>query len=163
GLQRIHADLHLGQLLRDGDRFLIGDLEGEPTRSVAERRRLDTPLRDLASMLRSFDHVARSGMRRSGAPIEEVIAGTSAADPPIEAWLAAMRSTFLEGYAAEAATLGLSVRLDTRLLHALEVEKELYEFAYAATYLPSWMYAPAAGMRWLLDGAAAAAGAVRPV
>ncbi|HJP88964.1 MAG TPA: hypothetical protein VJ850_08025 [Candidatus Limnocylindrales bacterium] len=151
GLQRIHGDLHLGQLLRDGYQFLISDLEGEPQRPVAERRRLDTPLRDVASMLRSIDHVARSGMRRAGMPIPELVAGTSAADPAIEAWLGAMRAKFLEAYAAEAAARNLRVDIDARLLHALEVEKELYEFSYAATYLPAWMYAPSAGMRWLLD------------
>jgi predicted trehalose synthase len=150
-LQRIHADLHLGQLLRDGYQFLIADLEGEPTRPVAERRRLDTPLRDLASMLRSFDHVARSGMRRSGVPLDEVAAGSSAADPATEAWLAAVRTAFLEAYLEESDARGRSVEIDRALLHALEVEKELYEFSYAATYLPAWRYAPAAGMRWLLD------------
>lgn len=150
-LQRIHADLHLGQLLRHGDDFLLADLEGEPGRSVAERRRPDTPLRDVASMLRSFDHVARSGMRRSGVPLDDVVAGTSAADPAIEAWLAAVRLEFLGAYESEAAARGLPVALDPDLLHALEVEKELSEFAYAATYLPAWMYAPSAGMRWLLD------------
>jgi trehalose synthase-fused probable maltokinase len=150
-LQRIHADLHLGQLLRTGDEFLIVDFEGEPTRSVVERRRLDTPLRDLASMLRSFDHVARSGMRRSGTPLDQVAAGTSAADPAVDAWLEAVRAAFLDAYRAEAASRGLHVDIDRALLHALEVEKELYEFGYAATYLPAWMYAPSAGMRWLLD------------
>jgi predicted trehalose synthase len=152
-LQRIHADLHLGQLLHSGDGLLIGDLEGEPTRPVSERRRLDTPLRDLASMLRSFDHVARSGMRRSGVPMGEIVDGSSAAEQAIDAWLASMRSAFLDAYAAEATARAgeLSVTIDPRLLHALEVEKELYEFGYAATYLPTWMYAPSAGMRWLLD------------
>ena len=150
-LQRIHGDLHLGQLLRSGDGFLIADLEGEPGRSATERRRLDTPLRDLASMLRSFDHVARSGMRRSGVPLDEIAAGTSGADPAIEAWLAAIRSTFLDAYVAESAARGRVIAIEPALLRALEVEKELYEFSYAATYLPTWMYAPAAGMRWLLD------------
>ena len=150
-IQRIHADLHLGQLLRAGDGFLVADLEGEPGRPVAERRRLDLPLRDVASMLRSFDHVGRSGMRRSGVPIEEVAAGTSPADAPIDAWLVAIRSAFLDAYAAEAGTQGHRLEIDRSLLHTLEVEKELYEFSYAATYLPTWMYAPAAGMRWLLD------------
>jgi len=150
-LQRIHADFHLGQLLRVGSGFLIGDLEGEPTRAAGERRRHDTPLRDLASMLRSFDHVARSGMRRSGVPLDQIAAGSSAADPAIDAWIAAIRRAFLEAYEAASMARGQVVAIDRPTLRALEVEKELYEFGYAATYVPAWMYAPAAGMRWLLD------------
>jgi len=148
-LQRIHADLHVGQVLRDGDGFLFTDLEGEPTASVTERRRVDLPLRDLASMLRSFDHVARSGMRRSGRSVESIAAGATDVDAPVDAWLQAMRTAFLEAYLAEA---GPDVRpIDAPLLHAIEVEKELYEFAYAATYLQWWRYSPAAGLRWLLE------------
>jgi hypothetical protein len=93
----------------------------------------------------------RSGMRRSGTPLDQVAAGTSAADPAVDAWLEAVRAAFLDAYRAEAASRGLHVDIDRALLHALEVEKELYEFGYAATYLPAWMYAPSAGMRWLLD------------
>ncbi|HUG29862.1 MAG TPA: hypothetical protein VMQ65_05020, partial [Candidatus Limnocylindria bacterium] len=65
-LIRIHGDLSVAQLVRDGSRYLIVDFEGEPTRSGAERRRRDTPVRDLASMLRSIDHTTRSAIRRSG-------------------------------------------------------------------------------------------------
>jgi predicted trehalose synthase len=102
-------------------------------------------------MLRGFDHVARSGMRRSGQPVEQVAAGATPADPAIDAWLTRMRAGFLGAYLEEAAALGLEADLDRPLLHAIEVEKELYEFAYAATFLTAWRYSPAAGLRWLLD------------
>lgn len=138
---RVHGDLHLGQLIRDGSRFLVVDFEGEPTRSLAARRRPDTPLRDVASMLRSFDHIARSATRRSG---------TTDHHAALEHWLETARRTFLGAYGEELAKRGTAIELEPRLLHALEVEKELYEFVYAATYLPAWRYAPAAGLRQLL-------------
>lgn len=144
-ISRIHGDLHLGQLVRDGERLLVVDLEGDPTRSVRERRRRDTPLRDVASMLRSFDHIARSAIRRSG---------IGDAPPAADEWLHAARTGFLDAYGEELRARGAEPDLDPRLLHALEVEKELGEFVYAATYLPAWRYAPAGGLRWLLRRAA---------
>ena len=138
---RIHGDLSVSQLIRDGTGFLIVDLEGEPTRSVAERRRPDTQIRDLASFLRSIDHITRSAIRRSSVHDQ---------GPAVDRWLDSARRTFLGAYREGLAVERVDTVVEPRLLHALEVEKELYEFAYAAMYLPAWRYAPAAGLRWLL-------------
>jgi trehalose synthase-fused probable maltokinase len=146
-VMRIHGDLHLGQILTADDGYRIIDFEGEPLRPIADRRRLDSPLRDVASLLRSLDHVARSAARRAesraGGPIEEP-------GLDIEAWIGRSRARFLRSYAEGLRRAGAPFAPDLDLLDAFEIAKECYEFVYAATVLPSWLWAPRDGMRWLL-------------
>jgi predicted trehalose synthase len=131
-LTPVHGDYHIGQILKSpGGALAVVDLEGEPTKTLAERAALSSPLRDVAAMLRSFDHLARY-VDRDRWP------GHAA---QIEAWIVAARDAFLDGYGP----------VDSRRLRALEVEKECYEFVYAATFLPDWTYAAVGGMRWLLE------------
>jgi predicted trehalose synthase len=128
-LARVHGDLHVGQFLRAGGRFVIVDFEGQPGKTAAERRAQDTQLRDLASLARSLDHAGRYAVTRHGA------------DPVrTEAWVDAARAGLLRGYGG----------CDAALLRALEWERAVYEFTYAATYLPQWMYAPRGGLNALL-------------
>jgi maltose alpha-D-glucosyltransferase/alpha-amylase len=146
-LTRIHGDYHLGQVLRTPDGFFIIDFEGEPTRSIEDRRRLASPLRDVASMLRSLDHVGRSAGRRAaarnGAPLER-------AGLDLEGWLFRSRERFLEAYRGALREVGAPIEVDDDLLAAFETEKECYEFVFAASYLPDWLWAPRDGMRGLL-------------
>ncbi|HEX2470478.1 MAG TPA: phosphotransferase [Candidatus Limnocylindrales bacterium] len=145
---RAHGDYHLGQVLIAPDGFRIIDFEGEPLSSAEERRAHRPALRDVASMLRSLDHVARSARRRAearrGGPLE-----TPGLD--IEAWVGRSRERFLEAYRAGLLERRVPMDIDPDLLHAFEVDKELYELAYATTYLPSWLYAPTEGMRALFE------------
>ncbi|HWT93993.1 MAG TPA: hypothetical protein VN238_13400 [Solirubrobacteraceae bacterium] len=127
-LTRIHGDLHVAQLLRTADQLLIVDFEGDPTRPLADRRRPDTPLRDLACLLRSVDHVGHAAARRCSL------------DP--EPWIARATAAVLEGYGA--------VEASPALLHALELAKECQELVYAASVVPEWLYAPRAGLRRLI-------------
>jgi maltokinase len=130
-LQRLHGDFHIGQVLRAADdRLVVVDLEGEPTKPVAERAEPGPALRDVAAMLRSFDHLGRH--------VVHDLAGDVAR---VETWIARAREAFLAAYGP----------VDAALLRALEVEKETYEFTYAAAFLPEWMYAPIGGMRWLME------------
>ncbi len=129
-LQRLHGDFHIGQVLRSaGGRLVVVDLEGEPTRPLAERSKPGPALRDVAAMLRSFDHLARH-------VAHDVDPGCD-----VDAWIDRARAEYLTAYGP----------VDERLLRALEVEKECYEFTYAAAFLPEWMYAPVGGMRWLME------------
>lgn len=130
-LQRLHGDYHVGQVLRTAaGRLVVVDLEGEPTKPVAERSLPGPALRDVAAMLRSFDHLGRHVER-------DLWPGHTAA---VEEWIARARAAFLQAYGP----------VDAALLRALEIEKETYEFTYAAAFLPEWMYAPVGGMRWLM-------------
>ncbi len=147
---RVHGDLHLGQVLLTPDGPRIVDFEGEPTRPIDDRRRPMSPLRDAASMLRSFDHVGRSARRRAerrrGGPVERP-------GLDVEAWLRRARERFVEAYRRGLRETGAPYEVDEDLLRAFEFEKESYEFVYAATWLPDWLWAPLEGMRALVDEA----------
>ena len=144
---RVHGDYHLGQVLAAPDGFRIVDFEGEPTRGLEERRAHRSPLRDVASMLRSFDHVGRSAGRRA-----EERNGGPVPSPglDLEAWLRRSHERFLEAYRAGLRQAGAPIEIDPALVRAFEIEKECYEFVYAATYLPEWLWAPTEGMRALM-------------
>ena len=130
-LTRVHGDYHVGQVLHSPAGFHVIDFEGEPTKTAEERRAVASPLRDVAAMLRSFDHLARWTLREHPEPARLRAA---------EAWIAEARRRFLAAYGA----------VDASLLRALEVEKETYEFSYAAAFIPSWMFVPRQAMRTLL-------------
>ena len=145
---RAHGDYHLGQLLLAPDGFRIVDFEGEPLQAPEARRAHRSPLRDVASMLRSLDHVARSGRRRAeaanGGPLEHT-------GLDLDGWIRRARERFLEAYQAGLREGRVYIDLDPALLRAFEIDKELYEFTYATTYLPAWLYAPIEGMRALFE------------
>ncbi|MCS0634155.1 phosphotransferase [Streptomyces sp. LP05-1] len=127
--QRIHGDLHLGQTLRtpDGDWSVI-DFEGEPAKPLAERRRPQPPVRDVAGMLRSFDYAARSHR------------------PWNDPWAERCRDAYCAGY-AEAS--GTDPREEAALLRAYETDKAVYEVLYEARHRPDWLPVPMAAIRRL--------------
>jgi maltokinase len=142
-LQRIHGDYHLGQVLRSDQHWVVIDWEGEPARSLEERRRLASPLRDVAGMLRSFDYAASYPLL--DAPAE--------AEPPAtdgSAWVEANRAAFLDGYvgrASEGGWLPASYDLELR---TYELDKAVYEVMYETSHRPGWIGIPLAGIRRLL-------------
>ncbi len=147
-LTRVHGDYHLGQVLITGDGFRVVDFEGEPTRPLEDRRAHGSPLRDVACMLRSLDHVGRSAGRRAvargGGPV-------AAPGLDLDEWLRRSRQRFLDAYRAGLRAAGSPIVVDPTLLRAFEIEKETYEFIYASTYLPTWLWAPTEGMRGLFE------------
>jgi maltokinase len=131
-LARCHGDLHVGQFVDGPGGLVVVDFEGEPGRSLDARRRFGSPLRDLACLLLSFDHVAVAAARR--------LSFGPALGAALE-WSARARTAALEAYRVGIA--GSPLVLNERLLKALEADKECHEVIYAATVLPEWSYAPA--------------------
>jgi predicted trehalose synthase len=124
---------------------VILDFEGEPARSLTERRRKRSPLRDVAGMLRSFAYVASA---------VELLRGLRAPD----GWEEAARATFLEGYLATVDPVLLpsgQVAIE-RLLAVYELEKAVYELRYELDNRPDWVGIPVAGIQRLIETAAAA-------
>jgi maltose alpha-D-glucosyltransferase / alpha-amylase len=145
---RIHGDYHLGQLLRSRTDFLIVDFEGEPARSLEERRRKQPPLRDVAGMLRSFSYAAQSALVRHTQRRPDQAA---ALEPWATLWENAASGAFLNGYRE---TIGSSPLLPSpedaqALLRALLLEKAFYELLYELNNRPAWVNIPLSGLRTL--------------
>jgi maltokinase len=143
-LSRIHGDYHVGQILRSPSGYHVVDFEGEPTRPVEQRRALDSPLRDVASMLRSIDHV----------PLW-VLRDTPRSHTAGEQWANTCRAAFLDEYERRSMVLHNTSDqgVDRSLLRAFEAEKAAYEFAYADSFLPEWLPIAAAGAELMLSRA----------
>jgi maltose alpha-D-glucosyltransferase / alpha-amylase len=154
-LIRIHGDYHLGQTLRTaqpdartpGD-FVLLDFEGEPARTLAERRRKQSPLKDVAGMLRSFSYAAHLGLDQfAGMAPDGFDSGPAAAWASF--WERSMSSEFLSGYreavAANPALLPPPAQAQL-LLNAYLLEKALYEVQYELNNRPAWLRIPLAGI-----------------
>jgi maltose alpha-D-glucosyltransferase/alpha-amylase len=146
---RYHGDFHLGQVLLRQNDFLIIDFEGEPARSLQERRAKHSPLRDVAGMLRSFDYARWNALRPAALHGDDEARCAALAS----AWLDAARTAFLDGYARAADGAGLYAAFDSArdLLRLFEIEKALYELRYELDNRPGWAGIPLAGLRSLAE------------
>ena len=136
--QRVHGDLHLGQTLRTVRNWKIIDFEGEPAKSLEERSRPDSPWRDVAGMLRSFDYAAEL----SRIDHEQATGDTDEHDQErARDWAARNLSAFLAGY-REAS----GAEVDEVLLSAYAADKAVYEAVYEARNRPTWLPIPLAAL-----------------
>ena len=134
--QRVHGDLHLGQVLRSGDRWYVTDFEGEPLAPLDERTRPDFAVRDVAGLVRSFDYAAAVGGLRG----EHAVL-----------WSGSARRAALRAYDEEAGTtLAEGSGAASALMRALELDKAVYEAVYEHRNRPDWLPIPLAGLRRIL-------------
>lgn len=141
---RIHGDFHLGQVLLVRNDFVIIDFEGEPGRSFDERRERQSPLRDVAGMLRSFSYARAGGLRGLAASPDEVAQLT----PFAASWEAETRAAFLRGYANAVSGSALYESFESQLglLSLFELEKAFYELRYELNNRPDWVGIPLGGI-----------------
>ena len=137
---RTHGDFHLGQTMVTDRGWVILDFEGEPLRSLPERRRKRSPLRDVAGMLRSFAYARAAA---------QLLRGVTVAPD----WEERARAAFLEGYfdRAEPSLLPPGEGPTRQLLSVFELEKAVYELRYELNNRPDWVGIPVAGILRLLE------------
>jgi maltokinase len=146
---RVHGDYHLGQVLRGDPGWYVLDFEGEPARSLEERRRPSSPLKDVSGMLRSFDYAVAVALREQ----DEV--DQSRCAPLGRRWDEHNRGAFLESYLA---TDGIGALLPGEIsdtmtaLRAWELDKAVYEVAYEEAHRPDWVAIPEDAIARLVAG-----------
>jgi maltose alpha-D-glucosyltransferase/alpha-amylase len=154
-LTRVHGDYHLGQVLRAKGDFILLDFEGEPARSLAERRSKQLPMKDVAGMLRSFSYAAYAALGRvtSRRPqdYDQLL-------PWARLWEAAATTEFLESYrkaVAGSRVVPTEVAAFQELLEIYLLDKALYELVYELNNRLAWVTIPLSGILQLSRGTVA--------
>jgi maltose alpha-D-glucosyltransferase/alpha-amylase len=150
---RCHGDYHLGQVLWTGKDFVVTDFDGEPARSLGQRRRKRPALVDVAGMIRSFHYASRAAALQLERSLVPVAAGEL--EPWLALWYRGVAGTFVAAYldATRGEPFIPAERAEVRtLLEFLLYDKALYELGYEANNRPDWIDIPAQGILDLLEG-----------
>ncbi len=142
---RYHGDYHMGQILLTQNDFVIVDFEGEPARSLAERRQKHSPLVDVAGMLRSFNYAMHTALLHSTAerPEDMILLAPFGHD-----WESETARVFVEAYREAAETSGLYAASEDLqgLLELFLMGKAFYELRYELANRPGWVHIPLSGI-----------------
>lgn len=151
-MTRIHGDYHLGQVMLAERGWMIIDFEGEPLRPLEARRLKQSPLRDVAGMLRSFNYAVCSGLFERSEPDSDE---WRALQPWADAWERAARERFLKAYfrsSHEGRFLAPDRDALNTMLEVFELDKALYEVHYELSHRPGWVRIPLRGIAQVLTG-----------
>jgi maltose alpha-D-glucosyltransferase/alpha-amylase len=150
---RVHGDLHLGQVLVAQDDAILIDFEGEPARSLEERRGKYGPHKDVAGVLRSFDYAAAMVTQSSNAGADTSEEHLQLRAKAAETYRNASYAAFLEGYRAAAAGIGhqWGERGEQAALDLYSLEKAVYEIGYEAANRPTWINIPLRGVAAIVE------------
>ena len=143
---RVHGDYHLGQVLQVKTDYVILDFEGEPMRPLAERRAKQSPLKDVAGMLRSLSYAAYAGLMNYTARRPEDL---ESLEPWAQLWERSTGAEFLRAYretAQHAPFLPPDARDFRKLLATFLLDKALYELSYELNHRPAWVRIPLMGL-----------------
>ncbi|MFC2042518.1 alpha-amylase, partial [Chloroflexota bacterium] len=151
---RCHGDYHLGQVLNTGSDFVIIDFEGEPARSLSERRLKRSPLHDVAGMIRSFHYATNSALMKQVPLLSKPENDLPLLQHWAQYWYTWVSVEFLNVYLDTMAQTGLlpsdhdQLRI---LLDAFLLDKALYEIGYELNNRPDWLRVPLQGLLQLLE------------
>jgi maltose alpha-D-glucosyltransferase/alpha-amylase len=148
---RFHGNLHLGKVLLAADDVLITGFEGDASLPIAERRRKDTPLHDLATLLRSLDYVRAAALERAIVVRPDVHDRLA---PALYDWLKAARDAVLKGYwkgIGDSRAVPRDRNAASRVIRLFEIARALREARNELRSRPAWLVVPGAALLSLIE------------
>jgi trehalose synthase-fused probable maltokinase len=147
---RIHGDYHLGQVLFDGNDYIILDFEGEPESSIKDRKIKHSPLKDVAGIIRSFHYAVSAKLYFSP---ESKIFPPEKIEAAVIAWYQKVTEVFLNSYRNTIGNNSVFQSDQSELDFLLQfhlLEKAVYELGYELNGRPTWVKIPLKGIQQVL-------------